>query len=154
MNNIIRWGRNIVTVFGIYYAITNALWGWILLSIAIWFFIVQPFGLVIGRHRYLVHRSFEARNNFIHIWLMNLIYSIEVDEKGITKTYYKSNKEINIRWGDIVSVEKSPMKIPLQLRLIKSSKGEAIDVLSPQKGYRELINLIKQRATNIEKIED
>jgi len=77
MNNIIRWGRNIVTVFGIYYAITNALWGWILLSIAIWFFIVQPFGLVIGRHKYLVHRSFEARNNFIHIWLMNLIYSIE-----------------------------------------------------------------------------
>lgn len=83
-----------------------------------------------------------------------LVYSIEADEEGIKKVCYRSDKEVKIKWEDIVSVEKSPMKIPITLRLIRSNKGKEIDIGTPQRGYGELIDLIKKRAKNIKKVEE
>ena len=84
-----------------------------------------------------------------------LIYSIEANEEGIKKIGYNTDKEVKIAWEDIVSVEKAPMKIPIVLRLIKSDKGkEIIDISTAEKGYGELIDLIKKRAANAKKIEE
>jgi len=89
---------------------------------------------------------------FVPFVFKSLLHSIEASEFGIRKINYKGDEAVKICWRDIVSVDRSPIKIPIFLRFIKSNNGDTIDIGTDQKGYSELIELIRQRAEKIEKI--
>jgi hypothetical protein len=126
-------------------------YGW-LLSLAMSTFLIFSFLLKEQTSRLVWGLFFLFITVYMPFLFRRLLFTIEANDIGLRKINYKGVEAVKIDWMDIKSVERSPIKIPIVLRLIKSKNGDTIDVGTDQEGYGELIELIRKKALNIRKI--
>lgn len=81
------------------------------------------------------------------------LYSIVCNNNVLKKISYKMGRETIIRWEDIVSIER-PYKFAPIARMIKTINGTKIELSTRDKGYRELMELIKVKAINLRNKDD
>ena len=76
------------------------------------------------------------------------LYSIVYNNKILKQISYKFEREIIIGWEDIVSIERH-YKFAPKSRVIKSINGTKIKLWTEDKGYKELMELLKSKAINL-----
>ncbi len=88
---------------------------------------------------------------FLATWLFKyLFYSVTATSQGIvTDNNFGKNKTIH--WDKIVEVRRPRFGIPYEITSVISKEGDKLYLLKSMTHYKELIELIKERAQNLKK---
>ena len=81
-----------------------------------------------------------------------LFYSVFATEKGLeSKNIFEENKLLT--WNEIVEVKRPRFGIPVDFAYVISKNKDRLRLIRSMNNYRELIQLIKNKAPNLETVD-
>lgn len=128
-----------------------------------WFVILMVVDYAIVMPILLVYTFFSIYNNkgisifsffllvflFLAAWLFKyLFYSVTATSDGLV-TDNKFGRNKSIPWSDIIEVRRPRFQIPYEFTSVISKNGDKLYLLKSMTYYKELIELIRERAQNL-----
>ena len=88
------------------------------------------------------------------LWVLSriLFYSIIVTDKGL-KTHNIFGSNMSVLWDEIIEVRRPKFGIPVDFTYVFLSNKSKLILIRSMQNYKKLIQLIKEKAPNLQKCE-